>query len=86
VLAVEGRTVRVLDIGIRATRVRSRDHEILIVPSSTLTQPTARSFTLLDPLVRARARVGVAYESDMHKVLPDAFGSRVSSMCISMAS
>jgi len=68
VLEVEGRLVRVLQIGIRATRVRSRDDEILIVPNATLVQSTVRSFTLVDSLLRIRTRVGVAYESDMQRV------------------
>jgi len=68
VLEVEGRLVRVLDIGFRATLVRSRDDEILIVPNSTLVQSTVRSYTLLDRMLRVRTRVGVAYESDMRQV------------------
>jgi small-conductance mechanosensitive channel len=68
VLEIEGKQVKVEDMGIRSTRVRSRDDEVLIVPNSTLVQSTVRSYTLLDTLCRVRVTVGVAYESDMHAV------------------
>ncbi len=68
VLDIEGKQVRVVEMGIRSTRVRSRDDEVLIVPNSTLVQATVRSYTLLDSLCRVRVNVGVAYESDMRLV------------------
>jgi small-conductance mechanosensitive channel len=68
VLEIEGKQVRVVEMGIRSTRVRSRDDEVLIVPNSTLVQTTVRSYTLLDTLCRVRVGVGVAYSSDMEKV------------------
>jgi small-conductance mechanosensitive channel len=55
-------------MGIRSTRVRSRDDEVLIVPNSTLVQMTVRSYTLLDSLCRVRVMVGVSYSSDMRVV------------------
>ncbi|HEX4335067.1 MAG TPA: mechanosensitive ion channel domain-containing protein [Polyangiaceae bacterium] len=68
VLEIEGKQVRVIEMGIRSTRVRSRDDEVLIVPNSTLVQSTVRSYTLLDSLCRVRVNVGVAYSSDMRVV------------------
>jgi potassium efflux system protein len=68
VLDIEGKQVRVVEMGIRSTRVRSRDDEVLIVPNSTLVQSTVRSYTLLDTLCRVRVNVGVAYSSDMRAV------------------
>ncbi|HVW28190.1 MAG TPA: mechanosensitive ion channel domain-containing protein [Polyangiaceae bacterium] len=68
VLEIEGKQVRVVEMGIRSTRVRSRDDEVLIVPNSTLVQATVRSYTLLDTLCRVRVSVGVAYTSDMRVV------------------
>ena len=65
VLDIEGRQVRVIEMGVRSTRVRSRDDEILIVPNSTLVQSTVRSYTLMDTLCRVRVTVGVTYDSDM---------------------
>ncbi len=68
VLDIDGKQVRVVDMGIRSTRVRSRDDEVLIVPNSTLVQATVRSYTLMDTLCRVRVTIGVAYESDMRHV------------------
>ena len=68
VLEIEGKQVRVVEMGVRSTRVRSRDDEVLIVPNSTLVQSTVRSFTLLDSLCRVRVTVGVGYDMDMRAV------------------
>lgn len=65
VLEIEGKQVRVVEMGVRSTRVRSRDDEVLIVPNSTLVQSTVRSYTLLDTLCRVRVNVGVSYDMDM---------------------
>ncbi|HVU00320.1 MAG TPA: mechanosensitive ion channel domain-containing protein [Polyangiaceae bacterium] len=68
VLDIEGKQVRVVEMGVRSTRVRSRDDEVLIVPNSTLVQATVRSYTLLDTLCRVRVLVGVAYDMDQRAV------------------
>ncbi len=65
VLEVDGMVVMVDRMGIRATLVRSRDDEELIVPNSVLVQSTVKNFTLRTPLYRLRANVGVSYGSDM---------------------
>jgi len=68
VLEVEGRVVRVIRMGIRATVARTRDDEDLIVPNSLLVTTTVKNYTLHDSLYRVRASVGVAYSSDIAKV------------------
>lgn len=68
VLEVEGTVVQVRQTGIRATFVRSRDGEDLIVPNSTLIQSTVKNFTLQDSNFRLKTRVGVAYSSDLTNV------------------
>ena len=65
VLEVEGRTVRVVQSGIRSTVARTRDEEDLIIPNSTLVSSTVTNFTLRDTVYRVRADVGVVYGSDM---------------------
>ncbi len=65
VLSVEGQTVRVIEMGIRATLVRTLDEEIMIVPNSTLVQSTVKNYTIKDSLFRVRVSVGVEYRSDM---------------------
>jgi len=68
VLLLEGKVVRVVEMGIRSTVVRTLDDEEMIVPNSFLVQNTVTNYTLRDSLYRLRALVGVSYESDMEKV------------------
>ncbi len=68
VLEVEGRVVRVVKMGIRATIARTRDDEDVIIPNSLLVTSTVKNYTLRDSLYRVRTVVGVAYSSDMAHV------------------
>ena len=68
ILEIDGKVVRVLRMGIRATFVRTQDDEKLIVPNSILVSATVKNFTLFDSACRVRARVGVAYSSDLEQV------------------
>lgn len=69
VLEVEGRVVRVTKMGLRATVARTRDEEDIIIPNSILAQNAVTNYTLRDPIYRLKAFVGVAYNSDMAKVM-----------------
>lgn len=69
ILEVQSVVVRVVEMGIRSTLVRTRDDEDLIVPNSVLVQSTVKNYTLRDSLYRLRAPVGVVYGSDMALVL-----------------
>lgn len=68
VLEVEGKVVKVIGMGIRATICRTLDEEEIIIPNSVLVQTTVKNYTLSDPLYRLRASVGVAYNSDLKLV------------------
>lgn len=68
VLELDGEMVRVARMGIRTTVARTLDDEDLVVPNSRLVQSTIKNYTLRDPQCRIRARVGVAYRSDMKVV------------------
>ena len=65
VMEVEGRFVRVREMGIRATIARTLDDEEIIIPNSTIVQSTVKNYTLKDSIYRLRATVGVIYGSDM---------------------
>ena len=69
ILRVQDTMVRVSHIGLRATVVRSRDEEDLIIPNSKLVQDTVTNYTLRDSLIRVRANVGVSYGSDVALVM-----------------
>ncbi len=68
VLEVEGQLVRVRDMGIRATIVRTLDDEDVIIPNSVLVQSAVTNHTFRDSLVRLRVLVGVSYGSDLRQV------------------
>ena len=68
ILEVEGKVVRIVRMGARATVARTRDDEEIIIPNSILVQSTVKNLTLTDPVYRIRTRVGVSYASDMRQV------------------
>jgi small-conductance mechanosensitive channel len=69
VLEVDGRLVKVVRMGPRATVARTRDEEEIIIPNSLLVQSSVTNYTLADSLYRIRGKVGVAYGSDMDRVI-----------------
>jgi small-conductance mechanosensitive channel len=69
ILEVEGAVVRVMDMGIRTTVVRTWREEELIMPNSIFAQATVKNYTLNDNEFRLGVEVGVAYDSDMKKVI-----------------
>jgi small-conductance mechanosensitive channel len=68
VVEIEGRMVRVRDMGIRATVGRTLDEEDIIIPNSHLVSAMVTNYTLQDSLYRLRAPVGVVYSADMAQV------------------
>ncbi len=68
VLVVNGMTVRVKKMNLRATIVRTLDDEDLIVPNADLVQSTVNNQTLRHKTIVLRASVGVHYDSDMRRV------------------
>ena len=70
ILEVEGGTVvRVIDMGIRTTIVRTWREEELIMPNSIFAQTTVKNYNLRDNEFRLGITVGVSYDSDMKKVI-----------------
>lgn len=69
ILEVEGVVVKVVEMGIRTTIVRTWRDEELIMPNSVFSQSTVKNYTLRDNQFRLGAEVGVHYDSDMKKVI-----------------
>ncbi|MCL7489431.1 MAG: mechanosensitive ion channel [Desulfobulbaceae bacterium] len=69
VIEVEGTVVKVIDMGIRTTVVRTWREEDLIMPNSVFSQSTVKNYTLRDNEFRLGVEVGVTYDSDMEKVM-----------------
>ena len=68
VIEVGGQIVKVQQMSIRATIVRTLDEEDVIVPNSSLVQSNVKNFTLEDNIYRVRVTVGVSYNSDVPTV------------------
>jgi len=69
IIEVEGMVVRVVDMGIRTTVVRTWRDEDLIMPNSIFSQSVVKNYTLRDNEFRLGVEVGVTYDSDMRKVM-----------------
>jgi potassium efflux system protein len=69
ILEIGGIVVKVIDMGIRTTIVRTWREEELIMPNSIFSQSTVKNYTLRDNEFRLGVTVGVAYNSDMKKVI-----------------
>jgi len=68
-VAIEGGpTGMVDDIGWRATRVRTFDNNIVIIPNSMLADSTVTNYSLTSLEADARVTLGVAYEEDLARV------------------
>ena len=65
---VEGMVVKVQEMGIRTTVVRTWRDEELIMPNSVLSQSIVKNYTMHDEHYRLGVTVGVTYGSDMKLV------------------
>ena len=68
VLQVQGQFVKVRDMSIRTTTVRTLDDEEIILPNSNLVQSAVTNYTFRDSYYRVRCNVGVVYASDLDLV------------------
>lgn len=58
----------VIEIGMRSTKIRTRDNVLVTVPNSVMVTNAVINETGLDPKLRIRIPIGVAYNSDLDKV------------------
>ena len=54
----------VLEVSLRATKVRTRDNVEYLIPNAELTSNTIVNYTLSDPTIRIHVPVGVSYSAD----------------------
>jgi len=57
----------VVDIGIRATKIRTTDNIIIIIPNNEIMKRDIVNYTLLSSRIRVRIDIGVAYDADIEK-------------------
>ena len=68
VLDFKGKMVRVVEMSVRNTIVRTRDGEGIIVPNSLLAQDAVTNYSVASNPYRLTIRVGVHYDSDLKLV------------------
>ncbi len=57
----------VLDIGLRATKIRTTDNIIIIIPNNEIMTRDIINYTTISEEIRVRIPIGVAYESDVDR-------------------
>ncbi len=57
----------VIDIGLRATKIRTTDNIIIIIPNNEIMTRDIINYTTISQEIRVRIPIGVAYESDIDK-------------------
>lgn len=58
----------VIDIGMRSTKIRTRDNILITVPNSVMVTQSVVNETGYDPKMRLRIPLGVTYDSDLENV------------------
>lgn len=59
---------RVMQIGLRSTKIQTWDNELMIVPNGKLADSTIHNIALPEPKTRVKAPFSVAYGTDIDKV------------------
>jgi MscS family membrane protein len=63
-----GETGVVLDVGLRSTKMRTYENEVIYVPNSALANARVKNFTKPDATIRVTVDFGVAYGSNVARV------------------
>jgi len=57
----------VIDIGLRATKIRTTDNIVIVIPNNKIMTRDIINYTLLSESIRVRINVGIAYDADVQK-------------------
>ncbi len=57
----------VVDIGLRATRIKTTDNIVIIIPNNEIMKRDIVNYTSITAKIRVRVNIGVAYEADIRK-------------------
>ena len=69
IIEVDGKVGRVLEIKLRTTRTITQDDKIIIIPNHKFLNDSIYNFTQNQKITRENVTVGVAYGSDVEKVV-----------------
>ena len=68
VMLESGEVGEVLDVGLRCTKLRTYDNEVIFLPNSQLANSRIKNFTRPDVSIKVSVNFGVAYGSDVARV------------------
>lgn len=57
----------VIDIGLRATRIRTTDNIVVIIPNNEIMTRDIVNYTSISESIRVRVNIGIAYDADIAK-------------------
>ena len=57
----------VIDIGLRATKIKTTDNIVIIIPNNEIMKRDIVNYTIISMNIRVRINVGVAYDTDIEK-------------------
>ena len=57
----------VVDIGIRATKIKTTDNIVIIIPNNEIMKRDIINYTIISSKIRVRINIGLAYDADLPK-------------------
>jgi small-conductance mechanosensitive channel len=57
----------VIDIGLRATKIKTTDNIVIIIPNNEIMKRDIVNYTIINSMIRVRVNIGVAYDADIDK-------------------
>jgi small-conductance mechanosensitive channel len=57
----------VIDIGLRATKIKTTDNIIIIIPNNEIMLRDIINYTIISEKIRVRINIGIAYDADLKK-------------------
>lgn len=57
----------VIDIGLRATKIKTTDNIVIIIPNNEIMMRDIVNYTIITSKIRVRINVGISYDADMQK-------------------
>lgn len=57
----------VMDIGLRATKIKTTDNIVIVIPNNEIMKRDIVNYTLISSAIRVRINIGVAYDTDVQR-------------------
>lgn len=57
----------VMDIGLRATRIKTTDNIVIIIPNNEIMMRDIVNYTIISSKIRVRVNIGIAYDADIEQ-------------------